>query len=242
MTVDIRGKEIHYKGRSGFWNLAANDLWEKESFDVLHKFIERGKVFIDIGAWIGTLSIYASKLGAKVWAIEPDHIAYEELRMNIELNGNDIKHFRIAIANENGFVYLNSMTKNGFGNSESSLIERKVVESKESVIAETLETFLRKEGINKDDICLIKIDIEGGEILVIEQSKEFLQKHKPKIYISFHPAWFPDLQKNIAMFIDVLFPVYDIISTKNYNAYSEQQFKAALSDCCDHSFILIPKQ
>lgn len=242
MTVNIRGKEIYFNGRSGFWNLAANDQWEKESFDVLDKYVVPGKAFVDIGAWIGALSIYAQKLGAIVFAIEPDHIAYQELNTNIALNGSEIKSFPIAIAHVKDIISLNSMSKGGFGNSESSLIERKKVADKTIVAATTLEYFIKYQEINVDDICLVKMDIEGGEILVIEQSKDFLQKHKPKIYISFHPAWFTDLQKNIAMFIDVLFPVYDVISTKNYNAYSKEQFKNALSDCCDHSFILIPKQ
>ena len=47
----------------------------------------RGRVVVDVGAYVGDSSIYFALRGAKkVYAIEPDRDAYSELLVNIELN------------------------------------------------------------------------------------------------------------------------------------------------------------
>ncbi len=50
--------------------------FEPDLFDALDEHIHPGSVFIDIGAWIGFVSIYAAQLGATVHSYEPDPAAY----------------------------------------------------------------------------------------------------------------------------------------------------------------------
>lgn len=238
MKVSIRGKEIYFERRTSFWEEAANEKWEPKSFEILDLYIRPGKIFIDCGAWVGPLSLYAEKIGAKVYAIEPDKIAALELFENILANDSDIIVSSIAIADKNGFTYLNSMTSDGFGNSESSLLRRgKGGGDSMKVKCCTLSEYVKANNINQLDICLIKIDIEGGEVALIKEAAGFFREYKPTLYISFHPAWFKDLNNNVDMIIDILFPIYSVISVLNNRVYSKAEFRKTMLSYTDNTFI-----
>jgi FkbM family methyltransferase len=240
MQTIIRDIPFNHYGREGFYERVGAGEWEKETFDVIDKYIEKGKVFIDCGAWAGIFSIYAYHKGAKVVAIEPDNIAFAELTENVELNGltDKIKLLNIAISDKKGYAELNSRTADGFGNSESSLIDRGERGATQKVRTIQLHRLLRNLYIYPDDLCLIKIDIEGGEMLLLEGCKEWLIKHRPTVYISFHPAWIPPLEENIDKAIDMLFPHYDVIALGE--KITPEQFKEGLLTHT-HNFILKAK-
>lgn len=234
-SVTNRNHIIHYNQREAFWN--SIDSWEPSSFDVLDTFIQPGYNFIDIGAWNGVLSIYAGLLGANVYSIEPDIVAFYELVENCSLNrAANITPALLAISDRSERQKINSRTVDGFGNSESSLINRDRNEIEAEVITMTLEDYFRNFSIDIDKTCLIKIDAEGGEALIIYQSAKWLRRHKPTLYISFHPAWIPN---STQMFIDILFPIYDFIH--NGISINEDQFRQALTTEHQHSFVLIAK-
>ena len=60
--------------------------------------------------------------------------------------------------------------------------------------------------INPNDIQLIKMDIEGGEKIVIPCIIPFLQKYKPNFYISLHRVFITE--NDIDTILDLLFNVY----------------------------------
>jgi FkbM family methyltransferase len=241
-TIEFRNQEINFNQREDFWRTVESGGWEPCSFTLLEKHIERDKIFVDIGAWNGVLSVFASKLGAKCYSIEPDPRAFEELCENIELNKpNNIFPEYLAISDKKGVNYLNSMPGSEFGNSESSLLERGAVGMKSEIVTETLKGFIKTEHIKMKDVCLIKIDTEGGEVAIIEETKEFLAQHKPKIYISFHPFWFPDMEKDISRFIEILFPIYHITNVSTEEILTPKLFRESLVRLNEHSFLLIPK-
>ena len=85
--------EINFKGLSfvvdhndyqEFWDNFNN--WENKDLDFVTEKAEKDKIFIDIGAWIGPYTLVAAKLCMKVFAFEPDKIAFEVLKKNIQLN------------------------------------------------------------------------------------------------------------------------------------------------------------
>ena len=84
------------------------------------------KIFIDIGAWIGPYTLIAASMGMKVYAFEPDKVAFQELKKNIELNS--FKHkpeiFNFGLSKIASKAYLYSNT-NDFGKTESGLINYK---------------------------------------------------------------------------------------------------------------------
>lgn len=211
----IRGKHIKYTGKDEFWKLWEANALEPESFDVLDKYIRKKATFIDIGAWCGVLSLYAQKLGAKVYSCEPDPIAFAALDANDSLNGEKLNLVPVAISDKNGKVLLN--TQSGFGNSESSLNIRGSVAKEIEVVSMTIGNLI--EVCELKDICLIKIDVEGGEekIMNRETSAMLAKAGNPPILLAVHPAWMNDFNlfmQNLLLW----FPQYnfDLIAKDTY--------------------------
>lgn len=241
-TIIFRGKNINYSNRQDFFLEVERNKWEIETFDVLDRFIVAGKTFVDVGSWIGVLSIYANMLGAKVYAIEPDRVAINQLVENLIANDLlfDVVYSDVAISDKNGESVLNSMT-NGFGNSESSLIDRGDIYDTKKVITTTLGLFLDSYKIGAEDICLIKCDIEGSEkyLFNAETIRELDWFKYPPIFISLHPRWLT--KEDIDNFIKYFSRIYYITSVLNNKVYSELDILNAMNNSTDNSFILTKK-
>ena len=178
-------------------------------------------IYIDIGAWIGPTVLYSANIYKKVIAIEPDPIALERLRRNINANT-----FHNIVLIEKGLSFENGMSEFGgngpLGNSESTLLIANKAEylsypgrhtnfhKHEDIVSIetiTIERLIEQLNINPEQISLIKMDIEGGEKIVVPALLIFLKKYKPTIYISLHRCFLRDSE--IKEIIDILFGIYD---------------------------------
>ena len=114
--------EINFKGLSfvvdhndyqEFWDNFNN--WENKDLDFVIEKAEKDKIFIDIGAWIGPYTLVAAKLGMRVFAFEPDKIAFEVLKKNIQLNEFKYKPeiYNFGLSKKETIAYLYSNTNEG---------------------------------------------------------------------------------------------------------------------------------
>ena len=95
LEVMLKGKRLRVQARSeierAFWAPFAQGSehvgWEDETLDFVAARAARGVVFVDIGAWIGPVSLLAASKGARVLALEPDPVARAALEENLALNG-----------------------------------------------------------------------------------------------------------------------------------------------------------
>ena len=55
---------------------------------------------------------------------------------------------------------------------------------------------------NQNRIDVLKMDIEGGEIIVVPYLKNFLKTYKPVFYISLHYVFLPE--SDIQIILDIL--------------------------------------
>lgn len=235
-TINIYGQTIKSEGHSQFWLSVEDGTWEKSTFEVLNRFIKPGMVFVDIGAWIGVFTIYAAKLEALVLAAEPDEVAFEELGRNLNMNVFPmIGVMAAAISDKDGIAELN--TTGAFGNSESSLVERGGNGETRTVETRTLESFLSYFNVDASSICLIKIDIEGGEVALLNQAAPFLELFRPVIHLSLHPGWIGEA--GIDEIAKVIFHIYDVCSDVG-TACTPENFKEVI-DTHQHAFVLTPK-
>lgn len=204
-----------------------NGKWEEDTFNIFDYYANNDKIYIDIGAWIGPTVLYNANKYKKIYCFEPDPVALDRLSQNISVNDfNNIVIIDKAISDKNGYSKFGG---NGeLGNSMSTLLvslnnsddffndygrknqwlsseERKkdIIEVKTI----TFETFIEDYKINIDNIGLIKMDIEGGEYIVLPTILDFLKKHKPIFYISLHAVFLSHNQ--ILEIIDLLFTAYD---------------------------------
>ena len=69
-----------------FWKKMLAGRWEADTLDFIQTYVDDKTTFFDIGAWIGPISLLAGTRGAQVIAVEPDPIAFSELKLNCSLN------------------------------------------------------------------------------------------------------------------------------------------------------------
>ena len=61
---------------------------------------------------------------------------------------------------------------------------------------------------------MIKIDVEGAEILVLQGAEKIITKTKPKIYLSIHPKWLVNLGQSVNQLLCLIeeldYIIYDV--------------------------------
>lgn len=153
--------------------------------------LREGMTVIDAGAAVGEFSLYASrKVGTsgKVLMLEPDPDNIRRARELFDYNGGQPANLQIipaALWKEKGSISFGS----GMG-SCSTVVETAVsVPDSATVInvpAESLATLASDFKLQRVD--LVKIDIEGSEVPVMESSEAFVRQYAPKFSIaSYHP-------------------------------------------------------
>jgi FkbM family methyltransferase len=173
-----------------------------------------GGVCIDVGANIG---FYAAKMAqkveihGKVYAFEPLSICFNTLKKSIPQGVRDrVVLEKMAVSNSISEVDIflpieDGAVMHGFTSiSESSDPEVLNRGKLERVASTTLDEYFKALGY--PEISLIKIDVEGYEIGVIEGSLEVISRHKPTIVC--------EIQHNDNSF-DV---VFDLLESRGYQA------------------------
>tara|TARA_Y100000590_G_scaffold59177_1_gene62757 strand:+ start:3690 stop:5090 length:1401 start_codon:yes stop_codon:yes gene_type:complete len=161
---------------SDFWkNIYPS--WESDTFQVFDRFLNKKKIFIDIGAWIGTTSMYGSRKSKHVYSVEADNLSIKDLSLNLSNNCID-----------NNYTLINKAIFNQ-DESLSNSIKVKTI---------TINSIINRYKINPNDISLIKVDIEGGEENIFNDLQNLNSRYKIPIYISMYYKWWKN--KNLDRF------------------------------------------
>ena len=131
------------------------DQIEKEK--MYARFFEGKKdlVFLDIGANIGLVSIYASPACSRVVAVEPAPDAYRVLQgMTLPFQNIHLANYALAPTDALVDFYLNDI--NSTASSTVNTYGKKI-----AVQGMTLKTILQSHQLEHVDVC--KCDAEGGE-------------------------------------------------------------------------------
>jgi FkbM family methyltransferase len=157
-----------------------------------HLIMYENETFVDVGANVGTYSLnianaYRGK-GVNVIAIEAHPENYKALCKNIKLNNfKCVKTVNKAVSDNKGIVAMYEYL--GYGYSArfeactiSNVINRKTSDGNSSlqVQSDTLDNIL--EGVKVD---LMKIDIEGAEVLALKGATKTLKQLR-KIIVEIH--------------------------------------------------------
>lgn len=170
-----------------FWQIMNEGGFEPGLFKILDHYLKPDSVYCDIGAWIGPTAIYASKLCKQVIAFEPDPKAWKYLHKNLKRNQvKNIRTHNIAIGKYNGRVKMASHGKRP-GDSMSSMINISRYKKYFRAKALTWDTYVSQ--FNPEKIDLIKMDIEGGEVIIVPTMRAYLEQFKPVLHLSLHPAY-----------------------------------------------------
>jgi FkbM family methyltransferase len=156
-----------------------DETWNENVYRIHEYQFKDNAVFLDIGANIGSVSLYVDNFNKvrdednkiKVYSVEPEPNNLLLLKENIKNNPTEnITVINNAIWHEQKTVLITNKGGN------SSIIDETNDESVE-VLAITIQDFIDLYGI--DEIDVVKIDIEGAEFdLMINTPPETLAKIK----------------------------------------------------------------
>jgi FkbM family methyltransferase len=192
LLVDMSGPRYHRL--KGFSDLPFLFPSHTEPYRTTTEYLDfaglsEGKIVLDIGAYAGITSIIFGQLvGATghVYAFEADPINYECARQNLEMasrwmNVNNItlihkavwSHSQGVLFSQEGAMGSSAVAITGGGRGDEIRIP-----------STTLAEFCVESGLHRVDF--IKVDIEGGEIQLLENSTEFLSRTKPRMIVEPH--------------------------------------------------------
>ena len=147
--------------------------YEKETTELFKKIIKPGMTVIDIGAHIGYFTRLFSKLvgeKGKVFAFEADPINFNFLKMNTAYLNNTVI-INKAVSEQNGeisFYHIPDST------GCHSVIKPIRPAEKITIPAITIDSIITEYNLAKVDV--IKMDIEGGELLALAGMQNLLNK------------------------------------------------------------------
>jgi len=167
-----------------FWGDWEKSAWEPYTLEVIDRFADPHKTFIDLGAWIGPTAMWASRNYGRVLAVEPDRLAYSYLRANVIANTPAVQTLRVAIADYDGEINLVPDPEEGWGSSMT-----RVALEGDPVSCMSITTLCEQAGVFPDRIGLIKMDIEGAESIVLPSLTEFCIEHHVPLFVSMHQPW-----------------------------------------------------
>lgn len=163
-------------------NLYFGGAYEPGTLHVMKAALRAGDSFADVGSSIGLMAVYASTLvgpDGLVYAYEPDPVTYEILLDNIRLNNaKNVRPSNLAIGSAAGHrrIYLRAR------GAASLVPPRNLTSAGVSVQLDTLDRILPPEGPSR--IRLIKVDVEGWELEVLDGAKRLLgSENAPMICI-----------------------------------------------------------
>lgn len=170
-------------------------VYERYESELFRSKIKPSMTIIDIGANLGYYTAIASRLAGErglVVAFEPEPNFFKLLSRNIRRNGlKNVINFELAIAEKNGLtnLYLSNENKG-----HNSLINSEELKNSVQVKTTTLDDFLASQKITKVD--MIKMDVEGAEILALEGMRNTLIKHRPLLFLEFSPHSIIKIKRN----------------------------------------------
>lgn len=155
--------------QQAYWNL--NVFYETTGRNPMLHYIynnyPKGLKYIDVGGSIGNHALFMGLImGANVSSFEPYRKAFDIMKTNLELNNVKADIYNCAIGKA-GFCSL-STTEGNIG--LTTIIEGNDVEVK------TLDSF----GLDFD---ILKIDVEGHELEVLESARETIYRSNGVIFV-----------------------------------------------------------
>jgi FkbM family methyltransferase len=173
--------------------------------------LPRGGTFFDVGAHYGWISIAAARRAGRsgrVVAFEPSPVLADILSYHKRVNRlTQIEIVAKAVSNidseavpfflvNKGLSFRNSLT---IGADDTPYI-RPEDKTRREVASTTLDRFCEASQVIPD---LIKIDVEGAELFVLQGALELLARYHPALIVGVHSYWLPRSQ-SVAQILDVL--------------------------------------
>lgn len=195
--------------------MLGKEIFDQEVYSL--KAVQNPKLIIDAGAYTGmaTCWFHHKYSGVEVVAIEPNWIAYDFLQENLAVNGlSNVKSFNVALGRKpgtrelyfedgpDGWNSIASFNNGGWrqDREQSSMMVKVIPLSK--ILSEV-----------KQEVDLVKMDIEGAEQVVLSEAEQYLDRVK-NFAIEFHPVGKQSITKISKILANAGFSV-DVVEQKD---------------------------
>jgi len=211
ISIPLKCKLIYQPklGGIGFY-LQNFNQFEPQTTQIFLKYIKQGNTIIDIGANIGYYSILAAKkTGPKgrVMAIEPEPKNISQLKSNITLNkltNITVIHQAISDKTDKTKLYLSPISSG-----EHSIITK--TKQFITVSTTTLDNLVKTYKLTPN---LIKVDTEGAEHQILENSIQTLKKYHP-ILIFEYSTRTDNRIFNLNQLLELKYKIFEINERQN---------------------------
>jgi FkbM family methyltransferase len=198
--------------------------WEPNETWLIQRLLQPGDTFVDVGANIGYFTLAAARIvgeSGAVLAIEPVPDVADHLRQNVRLNEfRNVKVVECAVSDRDGGTIL--IVKRHDQNSGMNSVQR----VSDGAIADELGWRVprrRLDAILPDGpIRLIKMDIEGAEVLALKgMGERICRPDAPDLLVEVSPDYLAAVGDSGAALLSLL-------SDAGYSSYrvGERQFRS----------------
>jgi FkbM family methyltransferase len=180
-----------YLGNDLSWELFVGGEYDPNEFAFLAAELKPGMTFVDVGANEGLYTIFGARcVGARgrVIAIEPSRRECVRLGRNVAANHlRNVEIVPVAASNGRGEALLRVA---GYGheghNTLGAFIYDTGLARTETVPLAALDAVVRDSHLGRVDV--IKIDVEGGELAVLQGAREILSRDHPILVLELSEA------------------------------------------------------
>ena len=149
--------------------------------------LKPGQVVYDVGSNVGFMTLVAAKLvgptGAVI-AFEPSRETARQLAIQIKVNGlENVTVKRVAVSDREGVSRLMIIN----GSSDMARLDGTASRGGFTADSEQVPTTTLDKVITEHPVPdLLKIDVEGAELMVLRGASRLLRDHRPVILIELH--------------------------------------------------------
>ncbi len=142
---------------------------QADELEVFHRYVNSDSTFLDLGAYVGTISVPMAKVAKAVHSFEPVKENRDLLERNIQINNlTNVTVHPVALGSHAGHV---SLTLPNPDYDAASF----AVQGEGDIPMVTLDSLSLAPSF-------IKMDVEGYEYEVLKGAAGTIQKHKPVIF------------------------------------------------------------
>jgi hypothetical protein len=162
LEVQLAGQAVRVVAGASddLWNVVSRGEWRPEVFDLIDRVIDPSHTFLEIGGGPGPCGLYAARTARKVFVLQPDVAALEELRRNAALNGRDAEQIESA--------GLRSARSGAPGHGA------------------TFAAFVASHELR--DCALVSVDVGGRDWEYLPAVLPFLREQRPFVCVSLSPG------------------------------------------------------
>jgi FkbM family methyltransferase len=167
-----------------FWDRVEAGRWEPGTLAVIDRYVDGRTTFLDLGAWVGPIALYAAGAARRVIAVEADPAALDQLHRNLQVNPDIAGRIEVvprAIHAHSGHVNMGARRKPGDSMSSVLLAGAEQTWTAAAIAPQEIADMLAP-----GEQLVVKMDLEGAEYALLPSLGPLLDRAEA-ILVSFHP-------------------------------------------------------